>query len=163
MDDQLSGLLVGATLHTRPPEIYRALVEATAFGTRRILDAYAEDGIGVRSLMACGGMPENNPWVMQVFSDVCDRSIDVVGTSQAMALGAAMCGAAAAGKGEGGYESVREAGKKMSKPPRTTYKPVPEAAKTYDRLYEEYCRLYDRFGRQDELMHRLRDIRKDAT
>ncbi len=163
MDDRLSGLLVGATLHTRPPEIYRALVEATAFGTRRILDAYAEDGIGVRSLMACGGMPENNPWVMQVFSDVCNRSINVVGTSQAMALGAAMCGAAAAGEEKGGYQSVREAGKRMSKPARTTYEPVQDAVQTYDRLYEEYCHLHDKFGREDGLMHRLRDIRKDAT
>ena len=162
MDAELSGLLVGATLNTRAEEIYRALIEATAFGTRRILDAYADDGIPIEELVACGGLPEHNPFVMQVFADVCNMEIQVAGTSQACALGSAMCGAAAAGSRAGGYDTVPEAGQKMSHPPRHTYKPNPEAARIYDQLYAEYRRLHDRFGRDDELMHRLRKIKAEV-
>ena len=162
MDAELSGLLVGATLNTRPEEIYRALIEATAFGTRRILDAYAEDGIEIRDLIACGGLPENNPFVMQVFADVVGMPIKVAGTSEAMALGSAMCGAAVAGGEQGGYDSVHQAGQSMSRPPRGEYAPDSGSHAMYDRLYGEYCRLHDRFGREDDMMRRLRRIKADA-
>jgi L-ribulokinase len=162
MDAELSGLLVGATLNTRAEEIYRALIEATAFGTRRILEAYDEDGIPIEDLVACGGLPEHNPFVMQVFADVCGMDIQVAGTSQACALGSAMCGAAAAGSEAGGYDSVPEAGEAMSHPPQHTYRPNPDATRVYDRLYAEYCRLHDHFGRDNQLMQRLRQIKADA-
>jgi len=159
MDAELSGLIVGATLNTRSSEIYRALIEATAFGTRRILEAYRAGGIDVRELVGCGGMPERNPFVVQVFADVCGMPIHVAGTSQAMALGAAMCGAAVAGRDRGGYDSIQEAAGRMAKPLRGTFTPVPEHVAVYDELYHEYAALYDRFGREGRLMHRLREIK----
>ncbi|MFW5923327.1 MAG: ribulokinase [Planctomycetota bacterium] len=159
MDAELSGLLLGATLKTRPEEIYRALIEATAFGTRRILEEYANDGISVDGLVACGGLPEKNEFAMQLFTDICGLPIEVAGTSQAMALGSAMCAATAA---EGHYDSLPEAAREMSHPPRSRYTPRPEARRVYDRLYGAYTELHDRFGRESDLMHRLRRIRADA-
>jgi len=159
MDAELSGLLVGATLNTKPEEIYRALIEATAFGTRRILQAYVEAGIEINELVACGGLPEQNPFVVQVFADVCNIPMKVAGTAQAMALGAAMCGAAAAGRERGGCDSIQEASARMAKPFKKTYSPAPERAAAYDELYREYVCLHDLFGRQERLMHRLRALR----
>ncbi len=162
MDAELSGLLVGATLNTKPQEIYRALVEATAFGTRRILQAYRDGGIEVRELVGCGGLPEKNPFVMQVFADVCNMPIRLAGTSQAMALGAAMCGAAAAGRERGGFDSIHEAARRIAKPLKKTYEPDPEHAALYDELYRQYVDLHDHFGRRERLMHRLREIRASS-
>jgi len=159
MDSELSGLVVGLTLNTRPEEIYRALIEATAFGTRRILEAYRDGGIEVRELVACGGLPERNPFAMQVLADVCNMPIQVAGTSQAMALGAAMCGATAAGPERGGFRTLREAAERMAKPLKAPFEPDPRRAAVYDRLYAEYARLHDHFGRRELLMHRLRRIK----
>ncbi len=161
MDAQLSGLLVGATLNTKPEEIYRALIEATAFGTRRILQAYRDGGIKIKELVACGGLPEKNPLVMHVFADVCDMPVHVAGTPQAMALGAAMCGAVA-GRERGGFGSLREAAQHLAKPPRQTYRPDPQRAAAYGEIYREYVSLYDYFGRRERLMHRLRAIKARA-
>jgi L-ribulokinase len=162
MDADLSGLLVGATLNTKPEEIYRALIEATAFGTRRILQAYDEDGIEVSELIACGGLPDKNPMVVQIFADVCNMPLKIAGTSRACAMGAAICGATAAGKKNGGCGSVPEAAEHMASPPKSTCAPRPEAAAIYDRLYAEYCRLHHVFGRENRLMHRLREIKAEA-
>lgn len=159
MDASLSGLIVGATLGTRPEDIYRALIEATAFGTRRIIQGYRDAGIAIDELVACGGLPEQNAFVMQVFADVCKVPIRVAGTSQAMALGAAMCGAVAAGSERGGHASIREAAQHMAKPFRHTYLPNPQHASVYDELYGEYLLLHDHFGREEKLMHRLRALR----
>ncbi|MFP4026417.1 MAG: ribulokinase [Candidatus Brocadiia bacterium] len=162
MDAELSGLLVGATLNTKPEEMYRALIEATAFGTRRILEAYEDSGIEVRELVACGGLPEHNPFVVQLFADICGMPLPVAGTAQACALGSAMCGAAVAGEKAGGYESVADASARMAPALRGSFEPDPEASQVYDRLYAEYCNLYDLFGREEELMHRLRQIKSDV-
>lgn len=159
MDAELSGLLVGATLNTRPEEVYRALIEATAFGTRRILQAYDEAGVAIEQLIACGGMPEQNPFAMQIFADVCNMPIEVSASSQAAALGSALCGAAAAGKERGGFDSLDEAARSLVKPNKKTYEPHSAAAGLYDELYREYLILHDYFGRQERLMHRLRALR----
>jgi len=163
MDPELSGLLLGATLNTRPEEIYRALIEATAFGTRRIIQGYLEAGIAINELVACGGLPDQNPFVVQVLADVCNIPIHVAGTAQAMALGAAMFGAAAAGRERGGYDSIEEAAKRMAKPFKRTVSPDAARAAVYDRIYAEYAALYDHFGRREWVMHRLRGIKAEQT
>jgi len=160
MDSQLSGMLLGITLNTNPEEMYRALIEGTAFGTRRILQAYEEAGVHIGRLIACGGLPEQNPFVMQVFADVCNMPIHVAASSQAMGLASAMFGAVAAGKQRGGFDSIREAASSIVKPPRAVYRPDPQAAPVYDELYREYAKLHDYFGRQERIMHRLRAIKQ---
>ena len=163
MDAKLSGLLVGATLNTKPEEMYRALIEATAFGTRRIIQGYMEAGMPIAEFVACGGLPEQNPFVVQVFADVCKIPIHVAGTAQAMALGAAMFGAAAAGRSRGGFDTIEEAAQKMAKPFKKTFTPDPQCSAVYDRLYKEYVTLYDHFGRHERLMHRLRAIKEEQS
>ena len=159
MDPQLSGLLAGVTLNTSPEEMYRALIEATAFGTRVIIECYQRAGVDLAELVACGGLPEQNPFVVQVFADVCNMPIHTAGTAQACALGSAMCGAAVAGSGRGGYDSIEQAAARMAKPFKKTYRPAPGKAAAYDELYAEYVRLHDHFGRTERLMRRLREVK----
>ena len=163
MDPELSGMIVGLTLDTKAEEIYRALIEGTAFGTRRILQSYVDAGLEIEQLVACGGIPERNPFAMQIFADVCNLPIHVAASHQATALGSALFGAAAAGKEGGGFDSVQEATDSVVKPPRKVYEPDAAAAEVYDKLYEEYKAAHDYFGRQERLMHRLRQIRREST
>jgi L-ribulokinase len=158
VDAELSGLLVGATLATRPEHIYRALIESTAFGTRVIADALRAGGVPVTRVVAGGGLTRN-PLLMQVYADVLGMDIEVAGASQASALGAAMLGAVAAGADAGGYGSVEEAAAAMAPAPTERYQCDPAAHQRYDALYTLYCELYDTFGRQSDLMHRLRALR----
>jgi len=159
MDAELSGLLVGATLNTKPEEIYRALIEATAFGARRILQSYLEAGMKIDELVACGGLPHKNPVVMQIFSDVLNRPITVAASRQTVALGSAICGAVAAGRSGGRFESIQEGVAELVRRPQHTYTPEAEAAAVYDELYEQYRFLHDTFGRRERLMHRLRAMK----
>jgi len=161
MDAQLSGLLVGLTLDTRPEEIFRALIEATMFGTRRIVQAYLGAGFDVRQFIACGGLPHRNAFAMQVLADVLNRPVRVAASQQTAALGAALLGATAAGSAGGGFDTVAEAAQALVQPPAADYQPQPEAARAYDRLYAEYLVLHEFFGRSDKLMHRLRAGRGD--
>lgn len=147
MNADLSGCLIGCTLSTRPEDIYRALLEAAAFGTRRIIDTFEEGGVEVRDLYACGGLPERNRLLMQIFADVTGRTIKVAASSQTTALGAAIYGAAAAGAAAGGYDSVREAAAAMGRVREEAYEPNLEHTETYELLYREYVRLQDYFGR----------------
>jgi len=163
MDARLSGLLVGATLDTKPEHIYRALIESTAFGTRRILQAYRDGGIEIRELVGCGGLVERNPLVLEIFADVCNMPIQLAGTTQAMALGAAMCGAAGAGREQGGFDSIQQAARHLAKPLKGACEPDSGRAAVYDELYAEYAKLYEHFGRHERLMHRLRDIKAAQT
>ncbi len=114
VDVDLSGMLVGATMATRAPDIYRALIEATAFGTRMIVDAFDDAGVAVNEVVACGGLPTRNRFLMQVYADVTDREFKVAGSSQTPALGAAMFGAVAAGAAAGGYDTITEATARMA-------------------------------------------------
>ena len=159
MDADLSGLLVGLTLSTRPEHIYRALVEATAFGTRVIVDAFAASGMPLTGLVAGGGLTRN-PHVMQIYADVCGQDVTVAGSPQATALGAAMLGAVAAGRAAGGHDSVADAVAAMAPPPARVYHPVPAHRAPYDELYACYRELYDLFGRQHDVMKRLRRLKE---
>jgi L-ribulokinase len=163
VDADLRGLIVGLTLATRPPEIYRALIEATAFGTRVIADELERSGVPVDRIVACGGLPERNTLLMQIYSDVTGRRIAVAGSKQAPALGAAMFGAVAAGAALGGYDSIVDASRRMAHPSDTAYEPNPAHQATYDALYREYRRLHDLFGRHgDDVMRNLKRIQHEA-
>jgi L-ribulokinase len=154
VDHELSGLIVGLTLDTRAEDIYRALVEATAFGTRVILDAFAHAGVPVRELFAAGGLIKN-PLVMQIYADVTRMPLHVSGSEQGPALGSAMHAAVAAGV----HPDIQAAAAAMGKVSRDAYLPDDARADAYDSLYEHYVRLHDHFGRGgDDVMHRLRDV-----
>ncbi len=158
VDADLSGLLVGATLSTRPEHIYRALVEATAFGTRVIIDALRDGGVPVSRFVAGGGLTRNT-LLLQIYADVLGLDIEVAGASQASALGAAMLGAVAAGPDAGGHASVEAAAAAMAPAPGGLYRCHADAHARYDGLYALYTELYDTFGRRSALMHRLRELR----
>jgi len=163
VDADLSGLLVGATLATRAPEIYRALIEATAFGTRVIVEAFAANGVAVDEIVTCGGLPEKNKLLMQIYADVTGRELKVTAAPQTAALGSAMFGAVAAGAAAGGYDSIFDAAQKMARLKKQTYKPNPAAQKVYDQLYSEYVTLHDYFGRgANDVMKRLKHLKNEA-
>ena len=163
VDADLSGLLIGATLATKAPEIYRALIEATAFGTRAIVEAFASNGVAVDEIVTCGGLPENNKLLMQIYADVTGRELKVTAAPQTAALGSAMFGAVAAGQAAGGYDSILDAAHKMARLKKQTFKPNPKAQKVYDQLYGEYMTLHDTFGRGgNDVMKRLKRIKTEA-
>jgi L-ribulokinase len=163
VDVDLSGLLIGATLGTKPEDMYRALLESTAYGTRVIIEAFEENGVTVKEMVACGGLPEKNKLLMQIFSDVTGREIKVAASKQAGALGSAMFGAVAAGSVNDGYDTIFDAAQKMAKLKDEVYRPIPEHMRIYDLVYAEYVRLYDHFGRgENDVMKRLKQIR-DGT
>ncbi len=163
VDAELSGLLVGMTLATTAPEIYRALIEATAFGTREIIEALERSGVPVRALVAAGGLPEHNQMLMQIYADVTNREIGVVRSGQAPAVGSAMHAAVAAGVAAGGYPDISAAAARMGGLRDDVYRPNPERVRIYEQLYAEYKTLYDYFGRgPNDVMKRLRAMRRDA-
>jgi L-ribulokinase len=156
----LSGLIVGATLSTRAEEIFHALIESTAFGTRAIVESFTDQHLPVSSIVAGGGLTRNAV-LMQIYADVTGRAIAVAGAPQASALGAAMLGAVAAGTARGGYDSLEHAAVRMAPPPARVYQPIASNQRQYDLLYREYKRLYDHFGRGgNEVMQLLRGMRR---
>jgi L-ribulokinase len=158
VDHHLSGVIVGLTLATKPHEIYRALLEATAFGTRVIIGAFEAAGVSVREFVVAGGLLKNR-FLMQLYADITRRPLSVIGSAQGPALGSAIHAAVAAGA----YPDVPSAARAMGKVERAAYVPDPERAARYDRLYAEYLRLHDYFGRgENEVLHRLREIRTEA-
>lgn len=160
VDVDLTGLLIGATLGTKPEEIYRALIEATAFGTRVIVEAFEAHGVAVDEIVAAGGLPERNKLLMQIYADVVGREFKIAGTAQAGALGAAMHGAVAAGAAAGGYNTIQEAAAHMAHLKDETYKPIAAHKAVYDRLYAEYVTLHDYFGRGgNDVMKRLKALK----
>jgi len=160
VDVELSGLLVGATLATRPADIYRALLESTAFGTRTIIESLESAGVAVDKVVACGGLPERNELLMQLSADITGREFEVAASSQAPALGSAMYGAVAAGAAAGGYDSIEDAAAAMVRPSVRTYRPDASTRGVYDDLYRDYLTLHDHFGRGgDDVMRRLRALR----
>ena len=159
VDADLAGLVVGLTLSTRPHEIYRALLEATAFGTRVIVDAFERGGVPVDRIVACGGLPHRNRLLMQTYADVLGRPIDVSASQNAPARGAAMFGALVGGA----YRSIVEASERMAAPVAETYLPDERSRHGYDTLYAEYVRLHDLFGRGgDDVMKTLKRVRDEA-
>jgi L-ribulokinase len=163
VDVDLTGLLLGATLATKPEEIYRALIEATAYGTRVIVDTFQQNGVPIRELVACGGLPEKNKLLMQIYADVTGREIRVTASKQTPALGSAMFGAVAAGKVAGGYDSIYDAAQKMAHLKTETFKPIPENQIVYGKLFAEYLRLHDYFGRgENNVMKTLKKIKAEV-
>ncbi|MCC6456684.1 MAG: ribulokinase [Caldilineaceae bacterium] len=163
VDVELSGLLVGATLATTAPEIYRALLESTAFGTRKIIEVMTSSGVPVDRIVAAGGLPDRNKLLMQIYADVTNREFSVVRSALAGAVGAAMHGAVAAGSAAGGYDDIFAAAAKMGGIQDKVYRPIPAHVAIYDHLYAEYSTLYDYFGRgENDVMKRLRSIRRSV-
>lgn len=156
-DASLSGLILGLSLQTKPEAIYRALLEATAFGTRRIIEAFEAGGIQVYELYACGGLAQKNRLLMQIFADVTGRELKVAASSQTPALGAAILASVAAGSTRGGFDHFEDAARHMARVQEETFRPNPDYANTYWELYEEYCKLYDYFGRGgNDIMKKLK-------
>lgn len=160
VDADLSGMLIGATLATKPEDIYRALIESTAYGTRVIIDAFEQYGVQIHEIVTTGGLPERNRLLMQIYADVTGRPIKRSATSQGGALGSAMHGAVAAGAAAGGYDSIVDAAKAMARLHEDVFTPNPENQEIYDQLYREYVTLHDYFGRgANDVMKRLKQIR----
>src|SRR3989449_1024913 len=162
VDVDLTGMMLGLTLATKPEEMYRALIESTAYGTRIIIDDFNAHGVPVREIVAAGGLPERKKLLMQIYADVTGLPIYQTGTSQGGAFGSAMHGAVAAGSEAGGYDSIFEATRHMARLREEVFKPIPQHQAIYDRLYREYVTLYDYFGRgANDVMKRLKYLREE--
>ena len=158
-DIDLTGVILGMTLQTKPEDIYRALIESTAYGTRMIVDTFNENGVKVNTFYAAGGISQKDPMTMQIYSDVLNMPVKIAGTTQCGSLGSAILGAVAAGKANGGYDDVYEAAGIMGKVKDTIYYPNPENVEIYNKLYAEYKTLHDYFGRgANDVMKRLKKI-----
>jgi L-ribulokinase len=160
VDVDLSGLLIGATLATRASDIYRALIEATAFGSRVIIEALEAGGVKVERIVAGGGLPERNRLAMQIFADVSSLDIRIAASPQTPALGSAMFGAVAAGSEAGGYDTIIEASRRMATLDGEVVRPIVANRPAYDEIFDEYVHLHDWFGRDgDGVMKRLKRLR----
>ena len=158
VDHELSGMIVGQTLATKPEDIYRALIEATAFGARTVVEAFNHAGVPVREFVVAGGLIKN-AFLMQIYADVLNMPLSVVSSEQAPALGSAIHAAVAAGA----YSDVEAASAVMGRAEKNAYRPIKENVAAYDELFEEYRALHDYFGRgENKVMHHLRDVRRRA-
>ena len=157
VDQLLTGQVIGMTLHTGAPEIYRALIEATAFGALTIIKRLEEYGVPVKEVVNCGGIAEKSPLTMQIYADVCNRPMKISRSPQTCALGAAICGAVAGGA----FKSVQAAQKKMTGVKPTVYKPNKHAVAVYAKLYALYRDLHDSFGvagHRQSLYHVMKEL-----
>ncbi|MBI1878469.1 MAG: ribulokinase [Chloroflexi bacterium] len=160
VDVDLTGMLVGATLATKAEEIYRALIEATAYGTRMIVETFEANGVPVNEIITTGGLPNKNKLLMQIYADVTGRPMYIASNVQGGAVGSAMHGAVAAGKAGGGFDSIVEATKQMASLRPESYQPNPAHKAIYDQLYAEYVTLHDYFGRgTNDVMKRLKELK----
>lgn len=146
VDQRLTGLLLGQTLHTKPEEIYRALVEATAYGALTIINRIEEYGVKIREVVNCGGIAEKNPMIMQIYADILGREMKVSRSAQTCALGSAVAAAVVAGRAAGGYDDFGSAQAAMTGVKEVVYKPIPENKAVYAKLYKLYKQLHDGFG-----------------
>ena len=149
VDVRLTGLLLGQTLHTKAHEIYRALIEATAFGALTIINRIEEHGVEVKEVINCGGLAVKNVTLMQIYADILGRPMKISGSDQTCALGAAIFGAVSAGQEASGYGDVGQAQKAMTRCRDTVYTPIPENQRAYTELYKLYKQLHDAFGTAD--------------
>lgn len=155
MNANLTGMILGLTLDSKPEEAYRALIEATAFGTRMIVDAHTAHGVPINELVVCGGLTKD-PLIMQIYADVMGLPVKVAASSQAVALGAAIFGALVAEK-----QDIEVVITRMTKPASRVYQPKAEAKAVYDRLFAVYRHAHDHFGRAHaEMMKNLKEIRR---
>lgn len=161
VDGDLTGMMLGMTLQTKPEEMYRALIEATAYGTRKIVETYQNNGVKVDEIIASGGISQKDPMTMQIYADILNKPIKIAGTTQCGALGSAIYASVAAGVENGGYADIFTAAGAMGKLKDTVYTPIKENAEMYDKLYEEYNILHDYFGTGvNDVMKRLKNIKK---
>ncbi|HEX6361302.1 ribulokinase [Actinophytocola sp.] len=159
VDHELSGVVLGQTLATRPEDIYRALMEATAFGTRMIVEAFTDSGVPVTELIVAGGLVKNS-LLMQIYADVTNLPLSTTGSAQGPALGSAMHAAVAAGA----YADIRAAAVAMGSVNSGVYQPIPENVAIYEQLFMEYADLHDHFGRGgNDVMHKLKALRRAAV
>ncbi len=168
VDQRLTGGILGLTLHSTPAEIYRALVEATAFGARVIMERFEEYDVPVERIVNCGGISVKNRMVMQIYADVLGRPQRISRSTQTPALGSAIAGSVVAGAENGGHADFHEGISAMTGTKETVFEPIPEHQEVYDRLYRLYRRVHDAFGvegDEDDLydvMKTLFDIREDV-
>lgn len=164
VDVDLTGMMLGMTLHTKPEEMYRALIEATAFGTREIVENFRKNGVPVEEFYAAGGISQKNPMIMQIYADVLNMQVKTAGSDQCPALGSAIFAAVAAGKEAGGYDDVFEAARIMGKTKAAAFAPIPENVTVYDKLFQEYVILHDYFGRgANDVMKRIKAIKIEQS
>ncbi|EDM29148.1 ribulokinase [Lentisphaera araneosa HTCC2155] len=160
IDSQLSGLLIGQTLHTKAHEIYRSLIEATGFGALKIIERLEDSGVEVKEVVCCGGLAQKNELMMQIYANIFNRPVRIAGTEQTCAVGAAIFAASAAGK------DLNELQKSMLKPCRKEYLPQKDDVRIYSKLYGLYSQVHDGFGVEGNpcdfysLMKELIDIQK---
>ena len=160
-DADLSGALVGLTLRTHPAEIYRALLESIAFGSRRIMDNFEEYGLHLEEIVACGGIAEKSPLTMQLLADTSGRRVTVPASTLIPARGAALFGAVAAGKAAGGFGDITDAIEALAPAAGAVYEPDSQAVSIYEDVYRLYRELHDSLGREHvELLHGLKRIRE---
>ncbi|MFZ0453020.1 MAG: FGGY-family carbohydrate kinase, partial [Ignavibacteriaceae bacterium] len=168
VDVRLTGLLLGQTLYTKPHEIYRALIESTAFGALAIIDRVEEYGVQINEIVNCGGLASKNPLLMQIYADVTNRPMIVSKSGQTPALGAAIFAAVSAGEKVSGFKDIYHAQKVMTGSGEV-FSPVPENHKTYKKLYSLYHQLHDSFGTKSwsgnmyNIMKELLDIRDNVS
>lgn len=155
IDADLSGLLIGWTLETRPEEIYRTLIEAIAFGTRRIIEIFEENHVSVDQIVAAGGISGKNPLMMQILADVTGKEIRIAGSEQASARGSAIYAAVACGI----YPDIKHAAQSLAVPDRGAFYPIAENQEVYTRMYGLYLQLHDYFGKNKAVMHTLRTMK----
>lgn len=161
VDVDLTGMMLGMTLQTKPEEIYRALIEATAYGTRMIIETFRENGVDVNAFYASGGISQKDPMTMQIYADVIKMPVRIAGSAQGPAFGSAIFASVAAGKEAGGYDDVFEAARTMGKVKDKVYYPIEANSRIYDRLFAEYKQLHDYFGRgQNDVMKRLKELKQ---
>jgi L-ribulokinase len=164
VDANLTGMIIGLSIYTKPEEIYRALLESTAFGTRKIIENFTDAGIEVNEIFATGGLPQRNQLLMQIYADVTNRKIKIADSQQTTALGAAMYATVAAGKENGGYDNLMEAAKHMSRVKEESYVPIPENVERYHVMYKLYLKLHDYFGRErKDIMHTLKSNNRNVV
>jgi L-ribulokinase len=165
VDQRLTGLLLGQTLHTRPEEIYRALIEATAFGALTIINRFEEYGVKIDEVVNCGGIAEKNPMLMQIYADVTRREMKISRSAQTCALGSAVAAAVVGGA----HPSFAQAQAAMCGIKDTTFTPIAKNHKVYQKLYRLYKRLHDGFGLKNKVlamgpvMKELLDIKEKAN
>lgn len=163
VDVDLTGVLIGCTLLTTPEDIYRALIEATAYGTKVIVDNYIANGIAVNEFYASGGISQKNPFMMQIYADILNMPIKITSAVHGPAYGSAMFAAVAASKANGGYDTIKEAVEVIGGKVSEIFYPREENVKIYEKLYEEYLHLHDYFGRGgNDVMKRLKAIQLEV-
>ncbi len=164
VDYDLTGMMLGMTLLTKPEEMYRALIEATAFGTRMIIEKFREFDVDVHEFYAAGGIAKKDPMTMQIYADIINMPIKIAASDQGGALGSAIFGAVAAGANSGGYDSVYDAACVMGKVLDTVYMPNEENVKIYNKLFDEYKILHDYFGKgANDVMKRLKAVKRAVS